>query len=337
MKKFSILLLSLSMVMVLPLTVLAANDLTVNGDITIDLTTTDTASSETITLSSGSVLTSINIESNYVDVSLDNGSDLTLTTDGSIYFDALTEQSGSGAAYPSCPSSSNSLNITSTGTAVVRVSIVAVDPACGTPSGSGGGGGSGPDGFLKKTSKTTSSQSTSSTNSFEDVDGHWAEDYIVDLFALGVVEGRSETNFSPNDNINRAEVVKVALLLFGFDLDVDQENVFLDLNMGDWFYEYVLAGYFNKLVQGYEDGTFGPALQISRAEALKILMIAKGVNTTTSELDFEDVDGHWAYAYISTAYNLGVVEGYEDGTFGPNKQITRAELVKIAYKINNLN
>lgn len=338
MKKISSVLVSLALVLAVPLGALAANDLTIDGDITIDVLTKDTAASTNLTLSSGSVLTAVTIESNYLDISLDSGSDLTLVNDGSVYFDSVSEQSGSGASYPSCPSSSNSLNITSTGTAVVRVEVVAADPACAS---SGGGGGGGAQGFLSRDSSINDSgaqDSSSISSTLKDIEGHWAQTYIQELVEVGVLEGRTSSTFEPNANINRAEAAKVGIILFGFEINEDAQNPFDDVLQSSWFYKYVVSAYLYEFVEGYSNDLFAPAQNVTRAEALKILMAAGGVEVDLeAESSFEDIERHWAYSYIVTAYEAGVVEGYSDTEFNPNGYITRAEFSKIAYLLNNLN
>ncbi len=95
----------------------------------------------------------------------------------------------------------------------------------------------------------------------------------------------------------------------------------------------------NGIVGGYDDGTFKPNAKVSRAEALK--MIFEASNQTTSEnvsLNFKDISqGVWFEKYVATAYNLNIVSGYNDGTFRPSNNVTRAEFLKMilsAFKID---
>jgi hypothetical protein len=83
-----------------------------------------------------------------------------------------------------------------------------------------------------------------------------------------------------------------------------------------------------KFINGYETKEFKPENMITRAEVAKILVTALslGKGTDTGK-KFTDVDKkHWAYDYIIPAVNNGLFSGYSDGTFLPNKAITRAEL-----------
>ncbi len=83
-----------------------------------------------------------------------------------------------------------------------------------------------------------------------------------------------------------------------------------------------------KFINGYENKQFRPENMITRAEVAKILVTALSLaKSKDTGKKFKDVDSkHWAYDYIVTAVNSGIFSGYSDGTFLPNKAITRAEL-----------
>lgn len=72
-----------------------------------------------------------------------------------------------------------------------------------------------------------------------------------------------------------------------------------------------------KVIDGYEDGTFKPDGQITRAEFTKLIVFILGYKDLAYDSsDFTDVDAsHWAKNYIQTAYNLGIIAGMGDGTF----------------------
>lgn len=88
------------------------------------------------------------------------------------------------------------------------------------------------------------------------------------------------------------------------------------------------------ILGGYSDGSFGAKKSINRAESLKVLLEALGeeiTDTTTSE--FSDVpSGAWFTGYVNKAKELGIVKGYEDGTFQPGKTVNQVELMKIAFE-----
>ncbi len=173
---------------------------------------------------------------------------------------------------------------------------------------------------------------------FTDIQGHWAEEYIVQIYALDIVQGRSSTTYAPDANINRAELAKIALLAFGIDIpDAVDENPFSDVSKNAWFAPYVTAAKENGIVSGYTNGTFLPEKEVSRAEGLKILLEASGLEIGYGTIYFTDTPlDAWYQKYIAYAERHGIIQGYSDGSFRPNSPITRAEISKILMLIINL-
>ena len=86
------------------------------------------------------------------------------------------------------------------------------------------------------------------------------------------------------------------------------------------------------IIGGYPDGTFKPDAPITRAEftAMASRFDKQGV---TDEVIFKDIEGHWAELAIELSANNKWVMGYEDGTFRPDRDITRAEAMAILNRI----
>ncbi|MGN0108012.1 MAG: S-layer homology domain-containing protein, partial [Hominilimicola sp.] len=85
------------------------------------------------------------------------------------------------------------------------------------------------------------------------------------------------------------------------------------------------------VIDGYEDGTFKPEGEITRAEFTKLIVFMLGYqNLTYSDYEFTDVTSdHWAKNYIQTAYNLGIIAGYGDGVFSPDSPVTYEQALKM--------
>lgn len=83
------------------------------------------------------------------------------------------------------------------------------------------------------------------------------------------------------------------------------------------------------IFEGYTDGTFKPNQSINRVEALKVILKSMGVkilNSNGGDLGFSDVDRYgWYMPYLETALSLGIVVGYPDGTFKPDKPVSTIE------------
>ena len=95
------------------------------------------------------------------------------------------------------------------------------------------------------------------------------------------------------------------------------------------------------VVEGYDDGTFRPDHTINRAEFMKIIIAAKFskeyISLSMAGNCFSDVTSdQWFAPYICMAKNEGIISGYPDGTFGPEKEITFAEAAKILAEVYNL-
>jgi len=108
---------------------------------------------------------------------------------------------------------------------------------------------------------------------------------------------------------------------------VDQEPGFSDI-AGHWAEEYIRALARRGWINGHPDGTFQPDRTITRAEFIAIVVRVLGLERS-GEKTFTDTANHWARDEIATAYKHGIVEGYDDDTFGPDDPITREQMAKI--------
>lgn len=98
-----------------------------------------------------------------------------------------------------------------------------------------------------------------------------------------------------------------------------------------------LAG--EKIISGFDDGTFGPAKSITRAEILKIILQASGNGVGEVPLDrcFPDVAVNiWYHGYICRAYALHITNGFSDGTFKPNNTVTTLEALAFGFRAFSL-
>jgi len=88
----------------------------------------------------------------------------------------------------------------------------------------------------------------------------------------------------------------------------------------------------NGIIQGYEDGTFGPDNCVTRSELLKMIFKMKEIDETssTAELFPDTPEGQWFTPYVRTARERNTIQGYKDGTFRPGACVNRVEAIKIA-------
>lgn len=110
---------------------------------------------------------------------------------------------------------------------------------------------------------------------------------------------------------------------------IESNKQFID-TVKHWSKYYVESMAAKHVVDGYPDGTFMPEKKITRAEFAKIVVKALELELVKYTDGFSDVTSDAWYAdYIATAKAAGLVEGYEDGTFRPNQEITRLEMAAL--------
>lgn len=117
------------------------------------------------------------------------------------------------------------------------------------------------------------------------------------------------------------------------------EVPFSDIANEEWYTPYIQSLYSRNIVGGFSDNTFRPNQAVTRAEFLKMAIEAHGgVEVTAIAQGFSDVStDDWFQLYVSQARVMNLVQGYSDGTFRPNQQITRAEALKILFALYGLN
>ncbi|MBO5930296.1 MAG: S-layer homology domain-containing protein, partial [Clostridia bacterium] len=105
-----------------------------------------------------------------------------------------------------------------------------------------------------------------------------------------------------------------------------------DDDIAPWARGYVNVALREKWFVGYDDNEYKPNRIISRQELIAVIMRLAG-STEAIEPDYLDADAIHGYAknFVGHASELGIVNGYPDGTFRPLNDVTRAEVAKILY------
>ena len=155
----------------------------------------------------------------------------------------------------------------------------------------------------------------------------------VDHFAY--IVGYPDGNVKPQGNITRAEVATIFFRMLTDESRSDiwsQNSGYSDVVPGKWFNNAVSTLANGGILTGYEDGTFKPNANITRAEFATMAVRFFSSSYEGEDL-FPDIDKHWAKDYINTAANEGIINGYEDGTFRPSQPITRAEAMAIVNRV----
>lgn len=121
-----------------------------------------------------------------------------------------------------------------------------------------------------------------------------------------------------------------------FSRQTESQLPFQDVKEGDWFYDAVRFVYENKMMSGTGGNKFSPGTTTDRGMIVTILHRLEG-NPQAGQSSFPDVErGQWYAAAVDWAAEKGVVNGYDNGRFGPADRITREQMAAILYRYAQL-
>ncbi|MBR0598271.1 S-layer homology domain-containing protein [Sinanaerobacter chloroacetimidivorans] len=172
--------------------------------------------------------------------------------------------------------------------------------------------------------------------SFQDVNGHWSETNIRYLSARGIINGKAENKFMPNDSITRAEFVTILGNKLGVDFSKYSQSSFSDVRPADWFAGAVAWASGNGIVTG-SDGKFRPNDRINRQEMAVVLdrymtdieKRSMPQETKTSVFYDQNKIASYAKASVSKMQQLGIINGKTSTSFAPDDYATRGEAAKM--------
>ncbi|MBQ2865641.1 MAG: InlB B-repeat-containing protein [Clostridia bacterium] len=150
---------------------------------------------------------------------------------------------------------------------------------------------------------------------------------------FGYIVGYPDGTVQPEANITRAEAATIFFRMLTDDSRKQvwsDTNDYTDVNAEDWFNVAVSTLRNAEILLG-DETEFRPNDPITRAELVAIAT-AFYDSEVGDECAFSDIRGHWAEKFITEAYNLGLIEGYPDGTFRPDDTITRAEAIAVVNR-----
>ena len=165
-------------------------------------------------------------------------------------------------------------------------------------------------------------------NTVKDIDGHWSEENIGTLKAMGVMNGYMGYT-KPDDIITRGEFA--TLIARGFGLEgSSEEQKFEDVDKEHMFFDEISAAHKAGIIDGFPDNTFRPENSVTREEIVLMLSRITPSSDAFGEVEFYDIGKD--YAYTSELYKIvddGIVTGYPDKSFRPYAKTTRAEAAKM--------
>lgn len=173
------------------------------------------------------------------------------------------------------------------------------------------------------------------TAAFSDIDGYvWAQESIGYLSGRNILNGVGDGLFNPGGELTREAAAKIICLAFGI-AQSNEENIFTDVDSSAWYAPYVTA--LNKLsvIKGISETEFGLGAGITREDFAVMIYRALNWEASSAESAFSDSDSISSYALdaVNTLYEKGIINGYQDGSYGPKLNISRAEGAKIIYSV----
>ncbi len=184
-----------------------------------------------------------------------------------------------------------------------------------------------------KLGTSTGTTAPSATGKFTDISGHWAEQYINEMAEAGVINGMTETTFVPDASVTRGQFVKLIVAALGL-----KEEGSTDVH---WAMPYVNTAKANNLINEAIPVATADELEtpITREEMASIVVAAaKSKNVTidtANDSAFSDAASisAWAADDVVGAVALGIVTGFEDGTFKPADGATRGQAATMLSRL----
>ncbi len=172
--------------------------------------------------------------------------------------------------------------------------------------------------------------------SFADIKGHWAEGFIAQLAAKGVISGFEDKTFRPEEKVTRAQFA--AIIMKAFNPPAKRAAVnFGDVPSSFWGFNAIQTASRGGFMAGYPGNVFQPAQPIPRVQVLVALAngLEFGQGTTSILSKYSDGSSIPSYAtgFVAASTQRKVVVNYPSLTnLNPNREATRAEVAAIVYQ-----
>lgn len=169
---------------------------------------------------------------------------------------------------------------------------------------------------------------------FDDVKLHWAKKYIEQMAFLGVIQGYDNGLFLPDEKVTTAEFISMLVRRKNYKLSA-YKNIISDVGSGSWFADYIQTGMDNGMIDGgfIENNKIRPNEYLTRAMAAALIAKSQNlVRTGENEYNLGKIP-FWQKYYMECAIDAGIFQGYSDGGYYPENNLTRAEAAVILSKI----
>ncbi len=163
---------------------------------------------------------------------------------------------------------------------------------------------------------------------------HWARIACEELYKTGTLNGYPDGTFRPEGRVTREQAVKMILGTGKYE-PCEYKGNFVDVDKNAWYAGFLGTGLQNGIVKGISGNLFGIGKNVTREDFAVMLYRAIGSPESEGAPDFADGAEISSYAVRAVDYmkSKQIISGYSDGTFRPEKTITRAEAAMILYKL----
>lgn len=167
----------------------------------------------------------------------------------------------------------------------------------------------------------------------------WAKDSIMKLYNKNIISPSADKKFRPNDTVTREEFVK--MIVGAFNITPHQGGSgFADAASGAWYEPYITAAKQRNIIMGDENGNFGVGKSITRQDMAVIIYRTFNamniwLNTPADVKSFTDSDmiSDYAVQPLRIVQGAGIINGFEDGSFRPLENCTRAQAAKVIAEL----
>lgn len=173
---------------------------------------------------------------------------------------------------------------------------------------------------------------------------HWAYYAIQYLAERGIMTGYPDGTFKPNNPLRREETAVLLTRLFGIQGINPETPSYKDVGTKDWSYSFVEVIKKTRIMADLTlDDTFKPDTYVTRIEFVAIQIRSLGMKYFADNIHRDEIQEAimeftdyaqiptWAKGYLTVALRSKTIKGYPDGTFQPNKYLTRAEIAYLLY------
>lgn len=177
---------------------------------------------------------------------------------------------------------------------------------------------------------------------FEDIQSNKSQKAIEELAARGIINGKNEKSYCPDETMTRAEFAAIVVRALG--VPEKNQGTFVDVKENDWFKAYVNTAFSYGIVNGVSEKEFNPHGEITREEAATMILRAAklcgmkedtsetGVRNTLAEFSDYVEASDWAMTALAFCYNEEILDKSVIEV-KPKTEVTRAEIAQILYNM----